>query len=305
MSVPEPGIRPDVSVVIPTNRSPEALTPCLRSLAEQSIARHCFEVIVVNDGAFHDLQPLADEYRRAHGLRVCVLEIPASGPGPARNRGVREATGDLLAFTDDDCVPERDWLERLVAASAAEPHALLGGRVYNLLRHRLTSEASQLLVDFLYDYYNRDPHAGRFFTSNNIAARRNAFLAHGGFDASFRMSAGEDRDLCARWREQGGPLVFVPEARVGHGHALTIGQFGRQHFRYGRGAAAYWRARRRAGRGSLSVEPPGFYWQLLCYPARRRPWTKAIPLMILFAVAQAANGLGFLLASRGLTKPRG
>lgn len=294
---------PDLTVIIPTNRRPEILAPCLHALARQQLPTDRFEVLVINDGAAHDLAPLAARGRR-DGLQLRVIDVPQGGPGPARNRGAAEARGSLLAFTDDDCLPEPQWLAALWDAAGQHPDALLGGSVVNMLGHRLASEASQVLVSFLYAWYNRDPLNARFFTSNNIAARREVFLARGGFDTRFVLSAGEDRDLCARWREQGGRLVYVPDARIGHAHDLSVGKYWRQHFKYGRGAAMYWTARQPEAstsapqRQQIEVEPFAFYRQLLWYPLAKQPWPRALLVAGLVALSQVANALGFLSATR-------
>jgi GT2 family glycosyltransferase len=290
-------LKTEISVIIPTNRSSEVLAPCLQALASQTMALGRFEVLVVNDGATHDLSALATRSLE-RGLRLRVLDVPHGGPGPARNRGAAAAAGELLVFTDDDCVPEPGWLDAFAAAALHDHGALLGGRVFNLLPHRAGSEASQVLVDFLYDHYNRDPRDARFFTSNNIAAHRDVFIGHGGFDPSFVLSAGEDRDLCARWRERGGRLVYVPEARVGHAHDLTVKRFWKQHFRYGKGAATYWQARRRQNAAGLTVEPPRFYWDLMRYPLQHRRFPGSIVSLFLIGLSQVANALGFFVAAR-------
>lgn len=267
------------------------------ALASQSLEFARFEVLVVNDGAKHDLSLLVSRATE-RGLQLRVLDVPQGGPGRARNRGASEALGALLVFTDDDCVPEPGWLAAYAAAGAGESGALLGGSVFNLLPHRAGSEASQVLVDFLYAHYNRDPRDARFFTSNNIAASREIFLDYGGFDPTFLLNAGEDRDLCARWRERGGRLVHVPGARLGHAHDLTVTRFWKQHFRYGKGAATYWQARRRQNQAGLTVEPPRFYWDLMRYPLQHRRFPGSIVSLLLIGLSQVANALGFFVAAR-------
>ena len=102
---------PEISVIIPTNRPPQILAPCLLALAAQSMSRERFEVLVINDGAPHDLTLLAHEMR-ARGLNIRVLTVPQGGPARSRNHGAAAATGDVLVFTDDDCVPEPDGWRR-------------------------------------------------------------------------------------------------------------------------------------------------------------------------------------------------
>ena len=109
------------------------------------------------------------------------------------------------------------------------------------------STASQNLIDFLYAWYNADPHHSRFFATNNIAVSRGSFRTFGGFDVSFPRAAAEDRDFCDRWREKGGRLEYVPEAAVRHMNRLSLQTFIRQHSGYGRGAVYLHNARRRRG----------------------------------------------------------
>ena len=92
--------------------------------------------------------------------------------------------------------------------------------------------------------------------------------------------------------------MFVPDARVGHAHDMSLCAFWQQHFRYGLGAAAYWAARRRSVDARLTVEPPGFYRDLLLYAFRHRRLPGAAASAVLVAISQVANALGFVVASR-------
>ena len=292
-------MNPEFTVIIPTNRPAAVLAPCLTALASQSLGVERFEVIVVNDGSLHDLEPLAEHMRGSLGLNVRIENVAQNGPGNARNHGAKLANAPALAFTDDDCVPDTRWLEGFARALPQRPTSLLGGPVINLLPNRAGSEASQVLIEFLYHYYNRDQEDARFFTSNNMAVARQTFHGHGGFNADFALNAGEDRDLCARWREQGGRLAFVPTALIGHAHDLSLTRFWRQHFRYGAGAAGYWLARRQA---RLRVEPLWFYLSLVFYPFKVLTPLRALRASVLLCVAQLANAGGFMAAVRQLRK---
>jgi GT2 family glycosyltransferase len=153
------------------------------------------------------------------------------------------------------------------------------------------------LIDYLYDYSRR---TGRleFFTSNNLALPTDRFRALGGFDASWRFAAGEDRDLCDRWRHAGGVLVHAPEAVIVHRHLLDMRRFWRQHFNYGRGAHHFHRARARDERGRHEVEPWRFYTGLLAYPFKHEPAGRALRVAALLGLSQVANTLGFLSERR-------
>ena len=195
------------SVIVPTFQRPASVERCLAALGAQTLGRDRFEVVVVDDGSAEP--PRAAVARAANGgaLNVRLIEQANAGPASARNAGANAAHGTYVVFTDDDCRPDPGWLRALDAKAALHPGSAIGGRVVNALGDGLFSTASQLLIEFLYDYYNVDESGGRFFITSNLALPTQAFRQIGGFDTSFPLAAGEDRDLCDRWREAGERMV--------------------------------------------------------------------------------------------------
>lgn len=245
----------------------------------------------MSDGADNRIEPVAGPFHSR--LDLTLLTQPRSGPATARNLGAARSRGRFLAFTDDDCRPDPGWLVNLTAALETAPGDLVGGRTVNTLRPNLCSSASQLLIDYLYRYYNSDPVQARFLTSNNLALAAANFRSLGGFDTSFPLAAGEDRDLCDRWLTCGGRIRYVPQAVVHHAHHLTLSGFWRQHFRYGRGAFHFHQARDRRGQGPIRVEPLGFYTDLIRFPLAHKVRGRSLALAALVALSQAANAAGF------------
>lgn len=286
-----PQTPPVFSVIIPTYGRPRQLMECLQSLARLDYSRDCFEVIVVDDGS--EVPPQAAIAAVAAKLDVLLLRQSRAGPAAARNAAALQARGTFLAFTDDDCQPAPDWLRALARRLASNPQCMIGGRTINALPGNPYSTASQLLIDYLYSYYNADPGQARFVTSNNLAVAAERFRSIGGFDTSFPRPAAEDRELCDRWLYHGYRLMYVPEAVVHHAHTLTFRSFLRQHFTYGRGAFFFHRIRSRRGAGRLRVEPLAFYRNLLRYPSSHAGSAWALSLSVLLAAAQAANAAGF------------
>jgi GT2 family glycosyltransferase len=290
----------DISVIVPTRNRPQKIEMCLRAIAGQSYPHDRFEVIVVDDGSDVPLAPTILPFR-AH-LQLQLLEQKHAGPARARNTGAKHAAGTLLVFTDDDCEPTPGWLVALHTHFQRYPDRAIGGDTVNALPDNAYSSASQLLVDYLYEYYAaataaraNGPTGPRFFTSNNLAVSAALFHDVGGFDHSFPLAAGEDRDFCNRWQERGYLLLRAPDAIVRHAHGLSLRTFWRQHMNYGRGAFHLRKARASRGERAIGVEPFSFYGRLVTYPVRasaRRatPW-----LMTLMFVSQVANALGFVL----------
>ena len=249
---------PIASVVISTRNRPQALEHCLDALAEQTLPPGAFEVIVVDDGSESALS--LDPARWTAKFYLKLIRQENTGPAGARNRGVGEARGEFIVFTDDDCLPTPTWLEKLVAALKVNPDAMVGGSTFNGLKSDLYAETSQLIVKLVYEHFNRDPSNAYFFASNNMAMRRDSFIEVGGFDLSFSV-ASEDREFCDRWRMRGRSLVWERDALIEHRHAQTLADFCRLHFRYGRGAF-YYQAKRKARKSGGMTHDLGFHREL-------------------------------------------
>ena len=246
---------PFFTVIVPTFNRPRQLAACLQALAGLDYPHERMEVIVIDDGSPE--APTEAVETVSHQIAVTLLRQANAGPAMARNTGAAQAKGELLAFTDDDCAPDAQWLRALaVPFSTAREPLLVGGRTVNSLAQDACAAASQSLVDYLYAYYNTRPGGARFFASNNIALSVEGFHALGGFDTTFRSAAGEDRDFCDRWLGQGFGLVYAPDALICHAHGMTLSAFWTQHFRYGQAAFRFHQSR---AQHPLRVEPFSFY----------------------------------------------
>ncbi|HJU91216.1 MAG TPA: glycosyltransferase [Gemmatimonadaceae bacterium] len=286
-------VRPTFSVIIPTFRRHAQISACLGALARLRYPRDRFEVIVVDDGS--GSPPSKEVARAADSLRVRLVRSRHGGPGWARNAGAAVADGEFLAFTDDDCTPETDWLDALSASLVKMPDAAVGGRTENGLPDNPYSTASQLLVSYLYEYYSQpDHHNRRFFTTNNLALSRAIFTELGGFDVGTPGETAEDRDLCARWAHSGRPLHYCADAVVYHAHELGPLSFLRQHYRYGRSALYVERARAQRANERVRLEPLEFYFGMLAYPFANGHRGRAMLLSLLIAATQAAYAHGVL-----------
>jgi GT2 family glycosyltransferase len=282
---------PFMSIVIPTYNRPAQLTTCLEAVADLEYPSDRFEVIVVDDGGTPPLHEVVHPFQRA--VTITLLRQKNTGPAAARNRGAREAKGEFLVFTDDDCAPDANWLTALATQLAASPGCAVGGHTINALPNNIYSTSSQLLIAYLYSYYNASPDQARFFTSNNLALPAAQFRALGGFDTTYRLAAGEDRELCDRWLHRGYRMVYARDAVVYHAHTLTFRTFLRQHIHYGRGAYCFHQVRARRANGRMRIEPPSFYLKMLGYPfsRTRTGWAPILALSLL--TTQVAHTAGF------------
>ena len=282
--------KPFFSIIIPTYNRPERLKSCLEAIANLDYPYDCFEVIVVDDGSNTPLDNIVAPLKNK--INIQLLRQVNAGPAAARNKGAAVARGEFLAFTDDDCQPTPDWLNKFAQGFAQNPAAMIGGRTINALDNNPFSTASQKLIDYLYDYYNPAKGKDAFFASNNIAMPTANFKALNGFDVSFPLAAAEDRDFCDRWNLKY-PMLYVPEAQVNHYHSLSLATFWKQHFGYGRGAFCFHQLRSKRLAKDLEVEPLSFYFDLLSYPFSTASRQPKLLISSLFFLSQVANVAGF------------
>ena len=250
----------DVSLVVPVRNAARTLPVCLEALAGLEPAP--LEILLVDngstDGSLAILHSFAD--RRA-ATPARVLEESRPGAAAARNAGIREARGDLVAFTDADCVPQAAWLRHLGGPFAEPIVGAVAGRV--LAAHststleRLSALYTLRLPDRPARHRRWTPWEGGFPTAN-LCVRRSWLSALGGFDTNLEIY-GEDYDLCARLYEQGAEIAYAPEAAVAHRHRATLSDMVRQAFGFGRSHAFL--LRRHGG--------PGLWLDL---PRRPRHW---------------------------------
>ncbi len=283
---------PSFSVIIPTYSRTKQLARCLYAVSNLNYSPGAYEVIVVDDGSTLPVGPILEPYYQK--LDLTLLSQSNAGPASARNNGAAHAKGKYLAFTDDDCTPDPNWLLFIARRFEKTPDHAIGGHTENILLNNLFSSTSQLLVDYLYDYFFNRGASQRFLTSNNLAVPKARFKELGGFDERMTLAAGEDREFCDRWLHHGYDIAYAPEAIVYHSHEHTFASFCRQHFNYGRGASFYHRARQKRRKDITPVEPSFFYINLFMYSLKVTRGNRAFLFIALLFVTQLANTYGFL-----------
>ncbi|MCL4294647.1 MAG: glycosyltransferase [Anaerolineae bacterium] len=217
-----------ISVIVPVYNGRQTLPACLRALQHQTCPPN--EVIVVDDGSTDDTAVIAAR------AGVTVLSQKNAGPAAARNHGAQAAQGDILLFTDADCVPAPDWVEQMVAPFADPTVAGVKGEY----RTRQSELVARFVQQEYQDRYDRMMGQSRidFVDTYAAAYRRDLFLAAGGFDSSFPTASVEDQEFSFRLAGQGYRLVFAPGAIVYHQHDRTLAEYVQRKFWIG-----YWKAR--------------------------------------------------------------
>lgn len=210
-----------VSVVIVSRDRPGSLRKTLRALGYQ--AGGSFEVIVVCDPA--TAQVLEKDQTRT---RFKLTTLDEANISKARNIGIAQAAGDVVAFIDDDAIPEPTWLARLTAPFENEAVAAAGGFVRGRNGISLQWQAEEIGLDGSstpidvkgVTVLEATPYRAIKTQGTNCAFRRDVLLALGGFDESFRFYL-DETDLNDRLGQAGHLTAIVPEAEVQHGYAAS------------------------------------------------------------------------------------
>jgi glycosyltransferase involved in cell wall biosynthesis len=277
------------SIVIPTHNRNVLLRRCLEGVAALNYDPGRFEVVIVDDGSSEPCESAVLAFRERIDIRS--LRQPNSGPAKARNTGAASASGDMLAFLDDDCVPEPDWLQRLNEAASAAPDAMIGGSTVVGCPENIYSMTDQIVLDVVRAWAAQGNNALQFLPSNNLAIPAASFRALGGFDSGMTLAGGEDREFCARWLSSGRSFANAPKARILHYHPQTLRSFLAMHFRYGRGAAML-HARRST---TPFVYAKRELYQQLLAAARQPDGSRVLYRAGLIAATQLTAGLGYLV----------
>lgn len=217
-----------ISVVVPAYNAERTLEACLKALLEQTVPSSDYEVVLVDDGSIDRTGALAQQFP------VRYFRQENRGPAGARNLGVENATGDIIFFTDSDCVPQRDWIESM---KRPFENGDVGGvkGAYRTEQRGLVARFAQVEFEERYELLKKHDYID-FVDSYSAAFRTSAFLDAGGFDTSFPRANNEDTELSYKLARMGCRMVFVPEAVVYHRHPDSVWKYFKLKFSRG-----YWR----------------------------------------------------------------
>lgn len=217
------------SIVIPAYNAERTIGNCLDSLRKQSLSGREYEIIVVDDGSSDGTKEIV----KKKGARL--IEAKHGGPAKARNLGAGKARGEVVVFTDADCIADREFLAEMLKPFEDKAVAGVQGR-YKCRQKEIIARLVQLEIEQRYEKMQRQKYVD-FIGSYAAAYRRNLFLGLGGFDASFPMASGEDTDFSFRVSEKGRKMVFNQKAVVWHLHPTSLWKYLKVKF-----FRAYWRA---------------------------------------------------------------
>jgi GT2 family glycosyltransferase len=247
-----------VSVIIPTFNGAFRIGHCLDSLTSQAEGRDV-EILVVDDGSTDNIAEVVGRYPAVH-----LITQKNAGPAAARNRGAREARGEVILFTDDDCVPMPDWLEAMLQPFN-QPDVVGVKGIYRTHQKSLTARFVQIEYEDKYRLMRNLPSID-FIDTYSAGFVRDRFLEMTGYDTSFPVACAEDVELSYRMSARGWKMKFTPAAIVFHTHPDKLSSYLKKKYKF-----AFWRVlavRKNPSKGIKdSHTPQTMKLQLLFAPA--------------------------------------
>lgn len=218
---------PFISVVVCSYNGSRTIRDCCEGL--QKLVYPNFEVIIVDDGSSDETAAIAREYS------FKVVRTENRGLSNARNTGMEVATGEIIAYLDDDAIPDTHWLTYLAAAFMNSDHAGIGGP-------NIAPSGDGQIAECISNAPGNPNHVllsdqeAEHIPGCNMAFHKSALQAIGGFDPQFRL-AGDDVDICWRLQQNGWTLGISPGAMVWHHRRNSIRTFWKQQLGYGKAEA--------------------------------------------------------------------
>ena len=217
------------SVIVPAYNAGKTIGDCLGALTHQSLVPAVYEVIVVDDGSKDGTAEVVKTFP------VRYFRQANRGPAAARNHGAREAHGEIILFTDSDCVPSAEWIAEMIKPFG-DPDVVAVKGAYRTNQRSLMARFAQVEFEERFELLKRAASIDMVDTYS-AAYRSDVFRQAGGFDESFPVANNEDTELSYKLSLMGRKMVFNPDAVVYHlNHPDSLRRYARLKFWRG-----YWR----------------------------------------------------------------
>lgn len=223
----------EISIIIPVYNAVDTIIDCLNSLADQTFNAEFYEVICINDGSTDKTTELLNNYNRIINYKV-VNQIN-NGPAHARNEGARLAVGNLVLFTDSDCILDCKWIVEM--SKPFDDKNIVGVQgCYKTKQKKLISKFEQLEIENSYRKMSKIEFIDSIGTYS-AAYRKHIFMKYEGFSTQYKTASGEDFELSYRISNDNHKMVMNKKAICFHKHSESLLDYLKTKFKRG-----YWRA---------------------------------------------------------------
>ncbi len=221
---------PKASVVIPVYNAQQTIAHSIQAVLAQTYPGD-IEIIVVDDGSTDRTPQIVQSFREVKYVRQ-----DNAGPAAARNKGASVGKGSFIFFTDSDCIPHRNWVEKVLKGFTDDNIGVVCGS-YGIANTQ-SALARCIYREILYRHHFLMPRFPKAFGSYNFCVRRQVFAECDGFNEDYRRASGEDNDLSYKILKKGHRIFFAKDALVDHYHTTSVRKYLKEQFRHG-----FWRAK--------------------------------------------------------------
>lgn len=214
-----------ISVVVPAYNSEKTIKKCLDSLFSQSFNKP-YEVVVVDDGSKDKTAEIVKEYPK-----VKYVFQKNAGPAAARNKGWKSASGEVVVFTDSDCVLDKNWLKEMVGPIDGKEVMAVGG-VYDKSANEKSLLANLIGEEIKYRYSKMGKYTDAH-GSYSLAVKKDVLKELNGFNEFYPVATAEDFDLCYRITGLGYKIFLNNKAKLAHHHPEKLWKYLKTQFRHG------------------------------------------------------------------------
>lgn len=216
-----------ISVVVAAYNSKRTIGETIEALLSQDWPKNKLEIIVVDDGSTDKTAEIVKNYP------VKYLYQENKGPATARNYGWRSARGEIICFTDSDCVPEKEWISKIINRYTSDDIAGVGGS-YDIINS--DNLLARCVHEEIIQRHSRSPKQVNYLGGFNVSYRRSVLEEVGGFDESYPDASAEDNELAYKVVKRGYKLIFEKDIKVGHYHPAKLSGYLKRQMKHG-----FWR----------------------------------------------------------------
>lgn len=224
---------PKVSIVVPVKNGATEIKELLDSLMSVDYDKSKLEIIVVDGCSADGTREIVSKYP------VKLVTEEKLGVNAARNAGIKNSTGEVIAFTDHDCVIPRDWVKKIVENLKDPQTGCVGGKILRYNNDFLAQYADESIIPVM-RIFKKKAVIGKISSpiyypvGCNFAVKREAVEKTGFFDERFEYGF-DELEFAERVCEKGYKIILTPEIMVKHKHRSTLSKLLKQTFRYGQG----------------------------------------------------------------------
>jgi len=290
-----------ISVVIPTHNRSKLLRRCLRSLSHQNFDKDKFEVIVIDDASNDDTAQVVKKFQYEKFFTLNYLRLEKKlGVAAARNLGIKHAKGEIVAFTDSDCILSKNWLKNICMYYArSEDIFAIEGRIVNALKRNRFAFTEQKINEYCRNFITYSNSSNIFivdFNTANCSIKKEAIdIYQLSFDKKFFVA--EDADFRNQLLQNSIKILYISKILVAHFHRADPISFIKQNFYRGIGEhllESKWNFNKRAIEKTYYDEKKAVVYFFLQF-LKIEGGIKGLILFLIYILRKAIRTLGYLV----------